>query len=240
LNKCSVAKTEEFWPRPATQPLKATPEIEESLKIVLPAGGRVTGTVYHDGRYWSGQEVAIDPENGGIPLRDRTDASGAFAFVKVPPGPADLRMTGWLDYRKETRELRRFSSRIQVQDEKTIRLDVRFRAPGGALEGAVTRDGKPAAAWMTLYAEAAPGHESREGGYRPKGTFRFDDVPAGKAVIHIYNPEENLFRRVDVEIPDEGGTTRKEIEISRGATIQGKATCGSLREGDRIIVKAFR
>ena len=204
----------------ASVPVELAADRKNAVTIVLPKGGIVEGTVYYDGEPWPGQEVRLlagRAQGGPIPVKAvlaTTSESGSYRFEHVKPGQVGVLVVAWLRFNEETRQRRWLSQTATVVDGETTVIDVLFAPVSAAVEGLITFDGEPVPeAHATLVIDNPGGREQRYVRVGSDGWYQFEDVPAGRATIHVQSRMTDTSLILELEI-GEGQIVRQDVEIS--------------------------
>lgn len=215
------------------------PGEQASATILLPSGGTVQGTVFHDGRPWAGQHVRLYAGPARRDVETTTSAAGTYRCENVDLGPASAIAIGAFDYEEPTRRGRWITETITVESGGVVTMDFHFAPGTAAVEGKLTEHGIPVpGANLQLYLGGSSARELRHFRIEQDGSFRFEKVPPGPASLFI-SIRDGRYRRVEFEIPP-NGPLQKNVELAGGLSISGVVTGGS--EGDLATfrVAAFK
>jgi protocatechuate 3,4-dioxygenase beta subunit len=141
---------------------------------------------------------------GGGPGNTRTLADGTFAVTGIEPGSplVTVRKEGFVPYRKA------------VQVDASTSIDVQL-SRGLALEGIVTRAGKPLEGVQVGASTAAIGGDHQPAMTDRNGRFMLQGLIAARYTIHAYRDE------LTTEVRDVDPTKQREIAISLDAKPSG-------------------
>jgi hypothetical protein len=181
------------------------------IEIALSVGGKIAGVVKTaagapvKGRLWL---------NGPTNFIGELDAAGRFSYEHMRPG----RYTVSADTEAGSASL----EFVLRQDERKEDL-VLILGAGRSIRGVVKglRPEQLSQAHLSLRREAAPQFFSA----RPnaQGTYAFNGVPPGRAVISVYGGGRQFEKRV--EVPGDGDATL-DIVFPAGARLSGRITRG--------------
>ncbi len=103
-------------------------------------------------------------------------------------------------------------------DGETTVIDVLFAPVSAAVEGLITFEGEPLpAAHATLFIDNPSGREQRDVRVGSDGWYQFEDVPAGRATIHVWSRMTDTTLILELEI-GEGQIVRQDVELSGSAS----------------------
>ncbi len=209
-------------------------EGENTVTIVISKGGIVEGTVYYGDKPWPGQHVALWASPGGHVGPTETGENGRYRFSKLRPGRVQVWAGGVRTVDQMPEEERRLEQRAIVRDGETTVVDFHFSPATATVEGLVTIEGEPLkGANLNLIVETTDGKETFIGIVKLDGSYRFEDVPAGPAVLSVSDDLSNLRRQVEFEI-GEGEVLRQDIEFAAGAAVAGHVT--GIGEDQEVLV----
>lgn len=190
------------------------------VRIVLPRGGKVAGTIRVGGvpaeQAWVSCSSVEQPESGES--SQVTGGEGRYQVDGIAPGTV-LVTASTAGTEGMWRSLRKT---VEVAAGSAQTLDFDFGASDARLEGRVLNlEEGQGQGYLSLTLESEHGTESFHSQMQADGTFRFASLPAGKGVLKVTFGGEG-FREQSVEVLlASGEITQKDIELSAGAVIRG-------------------
>ena len=150
------------------------------------------------------------------------------------PGQVEVTASGWQRFDERTPHNRELKQRVLVEDGETTVVDFHFSPATATVGGLVTIEDEPMkGAHMNLIVETPAGKGTFIATVKLDGSYRFEDVPAGPAVLAVSEDLSNLRRQVEFEI-GEGEVIRQDIEFAAGAAVAGHVT--GIGEEHKVLV----
>jgi hypothetical protein len=203
----------------------------ESVSLILPRSGAITGTVYDEQRRpiddFVIDVISVTPANMPAPApvwsRRFQGTAGAYRADQIPAWPVLVRASA-------QGRAPAFSEPLRVAAEQVQRLDLTL-APGCALTGTVrTRGGEPVpyvllTAEARLIAGSASGLSAASGNQTQsdeQGRFRLEQVPLGAVLVRAYDGAHAVTTQV-VDVRSCEQTAPLTVVLSEGGGVGGVA-----------------
>ena len=156
------------------------PESDDLLEIVLENGESLTGRVTIDDKPAKGVQISAQITSSRISSHElgpiSTDEHGVYAFASVPPGSLMITLEVPGNPRLTT-----LKHGVDIEAGTPAVVDFDLSTRTGIVEGYLQMsDGRPLEGSVMLDANAGILFPTKTG---PDGSFRFEDIPAGPAVI---------------------------------------------------------
>lgn len=200
---------------PGWQPVPSDSDATAQMRIVLTAGGVLSGTVTRGDQPFSGAEIAVESYNTLNTVI--SDGEGRYRITGVTPG----KLLVVAQAPDSNHGLKRT---VIVEGGKTTVVDFPFGAAESSIEGVVSVDGIPAAGGaIRLSIITADGEEEiLGGGIGTAGNYRFFGVPAGTAAMAVTaeHGESRAYTQVVVHIGEAEAVVR-DIDISLDTVLTG-------------------
>ncbi|MFN0207813.1 MAG: collagen binding domain-containing protein, partial [Planctomycetota bacterium] len=215
--------------------------ITENVIVKMDRGGAAEGTAINaEGELFAGGEVnaTYQPENRGEKLYQRQrsvtiDEKGNFRMEGLAAGEWEFRAKPAYDAQKHPSPGRdAIAAKVNITAGATARVEFILPKGGCAVEGLVTRGGKPSSgATVSIeYKEKIASEDPLERdrlrvATKDDGTFTFQNVRGGEATVTVRTYDSNGSNsnrwQEKATFPESGKFTLN-IRIPAGATIEGK------------------
>jgi hypothetical protein len=228
-----------------TVPLELEAGATRDIRLILPRGGALEGTVYQRGEPQEGQELEVLLLEGMRQLKaKRTDGGGRYRFENVEPGKVMVTVRrrspsdGVDESTPATGVEHIIAHTATIEDGRSTVVDFHFTSGTATVHGQVTLNGHPqAGATVMLSVPTVPADEFRQVKTDPEGRFKFEAVPAGKVALLANDRELTGGRRLDLEVED-GDEVKTDIELASGLSFQ--LNVSGLQEGEEAAAYIFR
>ena len=190
------------------------PAQEKDVKIVLPSGGTVTGTVTFAGAPASGCYLSVGHGEGHNSAKVRED--GTFTIEGLLPGTNAIGAYFRQPTQHPWKEEWYLGTDVVVEERETTRADLTYITGSAIFEGAISISGSPPKHGKVFFTVShEPQIEEARSFTDSTGRFRLDHVPEGSWIVHIEasDAEYTMYRKeVTVEMRA-GETTRLDVEF---------------------------
>lgn len=200
---------------PGWQPVPPDSNGSAEMRIVLAAGGVVSGIVTRGDQPFAGAEISVESYN--TLNRVNTDGEGRYRITGVTPGKL-------LVVAQAPNSNHGLTRTVIVEGGETTVVDFPFGAADSSIEGVVSVDGIPAAGGaIRLSVITADGDEVIfGGGIGTAGNYIFYGVPAGAAAMAVTaeHGDSRAYTHVVVQIGEAEAAVR-DIDISLDTVLTG-------------------